>query len=68
MCDDPGHERPTEQATQRRPNGDPTTDLTPANALLDHRRDEVNFLRGQLADTQAALDQRSRELAAERKV
>ncbi len=55
-------QQPTEQATQR----DPTPDLTPTNALIDHLRDEVTFLRGQLADTQAALDQRSRELAAER--
>ncbi len=55
-------QQPTEQTTQL----DPTPDLTPTNALLDHLRDEVNFLRGQLADTQAALDQRSRELAAER--
>ena len=38
----------------------------PANALVDHLRDEVKFLRSQLADTQAALDQRSWELAAER--
>ncbi len=55
-------QQPTEQATQR----DRTPDLTVANALVDHLRDEVNFLRGQLADAQAALDQRSRELAAER--
>jgi len=55
-------QQPTEQATQR----DPTPDLTPTYALVDHLRDEVTFLRGQLADTQAALDQRSRELAAER--
>ncbi|MDP9356012.1 MAG: hypothetical protein M3R02_12170, partial [Chloroflexota bacterium] len=55
-------QQPTEQTTQR----DPTPDLTVTNALVDHLRDEVNFLRGQLADAQAALDQRSRELAAER--
>ncbi len=57
-----GDPTPSQQPTQR----DLTTDPTPANALLGHLRDEVNFLRGQLADTQAALDQRSRELAAER--
>ncbi len=55
-------QQPTEQATQR----DRTSDPTQATALIDHLRDEVTFLRGQLADTQAALDQRSRELAAER--
>ncbi len=61
--DDPTpSQQPTEQETQR----DPTPDLAPANALIDHLRDEVVFLRGQLADAQAALDQRSRELAAER--
>ena len=36
------------------------------NALLDHLRDEVNFMRGQLADTQVVLDQRSLELTDER--
>ena len=57
---------PSQQSTSQATHRDLTTDPTPANALLDHLRDEVNFLRGQLADTQAALDQRSRELAAER--
>ena len=55
-------QQPTEQPTQR----DLTPDPTPTDALIEHLRDEVGFLRAQLADTQAALDQRSRELAAER--
>ncbi len=49
-------------ATECRPNGDPM----PTGALTAHLRGEAGFLRGQLADTQAAPDQRSRGLAAER--